>query len=107
MCHVESTRAVHLTIEATGVRRWSQSHNCSKSRVPLAGGRVKNDPRRSETAHDLTPSVVALRLLRLKRSNSLIPLVGGTPTTQEVEATSSLGHGGGYSQPVSPLTLFR
>ena len=45
-------------------------------------------------AHDFTPSVVALRLLHLKRGNNFILLVEGTPTTQEVETASSFGHEG-------------
>jgi len=42
-------------------------------------------------AHNFASSVAARGLLRLKGGNNLL---GGTPTTQEVETTSGLGHDG-------------
>lgn len=55
-------------------------------------------------AHNVTPSVVALRLLHLQRSSSLTLLVEGAPTTQEAETTSGFGHEG-HLQACNEITL--
>jgi len=58
------------------------------------GNRLGTTRSTRKITHDVTPSVVALRLLHLQRGNSLTLPIEGAPTTQEVETTNGFGHEG-------------
>ena len=96
---VEIRRCIILGVRRRCIQRRKQSMFAGdaevaatqKARVHWLNGGLDIPRITANIAHDFASSVAARGLLHLDGGNSLL---GGTPTTQEVETTSGLRHDG-------------